>query len=161
MAYKVKQTNRFRFRPLNKLQIDFANKATMKILVFRQRIRARNKFVNFAVAKCQKFVLNEFSQVSQVLKRLMLRMYALKGQWAHSPGQSGATPWGKIWKGEVRPAGAKASSCRTAHAPWNAFAFTRRPHPDALCIPRRRYACHWAGCPLALQAALITQRKLN
>lgn len=41
MAYKVKQTNRFRCRPLNKLQIDFANKATLKILVFRQRIRAR------------------------------------------------------------------------------------------------------------------------
>lgn len=41
MAYKVKQTNRFRFRPLNKLQIDFVNKATLKILVFRQRIRAR------------------------------------------------------------------------------------------------------------------------
>ena len=41
MAYKVKQTNRFRFRSLNKLQIDFANKATLKILVFRQRIRAR------------------------------------------------------------------------------------------------------------------------
>ena len=52
-------------------------------------------------------------------------------------------------KWEVRLVRAKASSQQNCPCPHeNAFAFIRRTHPDALCIPRRRYACPWAGCPL-------------
>lgn len=41
MACKVKQTKISSLYSHEQLQIDFANKTTLKILVFRQRIRIR------------------------------------------------------------------------------------------------------------------------